>query len=107
MSKKLWTGSVMVDFEMAIYAETEEEALKIAKRSAWEELRNLDTGDASITVSHYAPPGYLDDALPWGEFGDDRERTVGEIKAELGVESPTDTLLKRAREAAAKQGGAT
>lgn len=98
MTKKLWTGHVTVELEMAIFAETEAEALKLAKKHAWEEISNLDTGDAHITVSPYAPPSDLDDALPWGDFGGERERTVGELKAELGTGTEYDALMRRLRE---------
>ncbi len=100
--KKLWTGNVSIDFEMAIYAETEQEALRLAKKHAREELENLDGLD--ITVAPGAPSSDLDDALPWGDFGSGHEQTVGELKEKLGVQSPKDTLLARAREAAAKEG---
>lgn len=76
--KKLWTASVSVDFEMAIWAESKEEAMRIAKENATEEHDNLDP-HWDIAVSDTSPPKYLDDSFPYGD--DDRNLSVGEIKA--------------------------
>jgi len=92
MSKKLWTANVTCDFEMAIYAETLDEALKIAKRHAPEELDNI--GDVfDVVIMDMVPPPDLNYALPWGDFGSEPERTVRELKAELGVKHPLEARM--------------
>ncbi len=76
--KKLWTASVSVDFQMAIWAESEAEAMRVAKENATEEHDNLDPR-WDICVSGMAPPRYLDDSYAYGD--DEQRLTVGEIKA--------------------------
>lgn len=98
MAKKLWTADVCISFEMAIYAETEDEARKLARKHAPEELDNIGN-DFDISVSDTPPPADLNDALPWGDFGSGHERTVGELKKELGVEHPLEARMSKLAEA--------
>jgi hypothetical protein len=102
--KKLWTGKVSLDFEMAVYAESEEEALRAARKGAQEEIMNHYAYDSLVTVSPYAPPSFLDGTLPWGDFEGEPERDVATLKAELGVDSPTRMLLERVRGVTARRG---
>ncbi len=102
--KKLWVGYVSIEFEMAIYAETKEEALKLAKKHTPEEVESLSGHDYSVHISDHAPSVALDDSLPWGDFGSEKERTVGDLKEELGMETGYDALMRQAREVAAKEG---
>lgn len=93
VTKKLWTGSVSIDFEMAIWAETKEEALKLAKDNALDEFETLHDG-FDVSVSDSPPGGDLDDAIPWGIFDGEKERTVAQLKSELGI---VGTRIERLR----------
>ncbi len=75
--KKLWTAHVSVNFEMAIVAESHEEAIAIAKQNASDEHNNLSPR-WYIDVHHVPPPVELDDSIP---YGSDDDQTVAEIKA--------------------------
>ncbi len=100
MTKKLWTADVAISFEMAIWAETEDEARKLAKKHAPEELENIGgAGDFDIGISDTPPGPDLNDALPWGDFGGEREKTVGALKKELGVEHPMEERMRKLSEA--------
>lgn len=99
MNKKLWTGSVSIDFDMAIWAETKEEAFKLAKDHALDEFFTLSDSFA-VSVSDSPPPADLDDAIPWGDFGGEKERTVAELKRELGIVDPMLERLRRLSEIA-------
>ena len=102
--KKLWTANVTVEFEMAIYADTVEEARRLAKRHAPEELENIADG-FDIDVSATPPPPDLNGCLPWGDFGSEGERTVAQLKKELGVEHPLEARMSQLANALRKQAG--
>jgi hypothetical protein len=99
MTKKLWTVTVSTEFEMAVLAETQEEALRHAKKNSSDELTYCEL---DYHVSTQAPPADLDDTFPYGECSTDR--TVGDWKRELGVSHPMDQRLARLREVAEAEG---
>ena len=77
--KKLW--SVEVNFEVAVYAETEDDAIQIADDSIRQdpESAGYDPGMLRVAVAKHCPPGWSGDATPFdGDSGADTP-TIEEI----------------------------
>lgn len=102
--KKLWTADVTINFEMPIYAESLEEALKIAKKNAREEFENH--GEFDVGIMDMAPSGEFNDSYPYGSPADDEgDLTVGELKKKLGVQHPLEARMAKLSEALKAKAG--
>lgn len=73
MAKKLWSVTVACEFEMPVYAETQDEAEEIASRHYEDEIACDDAMefDAREVSSARTMPLEFRGSIPWGADGDE------------------------------------
>jgi hypothetical protein len=100
--KTLFTVTCTLEFEMAVMAETEQEARRVARENLREESENYSVQDWDLSEklgNHIDTHGQ--GYIPYGGDGDE---TVEQITKRLGLETPRERFEKQLARSGVRDG---